>query len=54
MSTESSQKKYCEESLNTRNRERENNICMVNITEENINTITEMSKKKETLEACKK
>jgi hypothetical protein len=48
MSTESSQKKYCEECLNTHNRERENNICMVNITEENINTITEMSEKKET------
>lgn len=56
MSTESSQKKYCEETFNTRDREkyRENNICMVNITEENINIITEMSDKKETLEACKK
>ncbi len=60
MSTESSQKKYCEETLDTRNRNRdrdrdkENNICMVNITEENINIITEMSEKKETLEACRK
>jgi len=58
MSTESSQKKYYEETFNTRdrdrNRDKENNICMVNITEENINIITEMSDKKETLEACKK